>query len=111
MFLMGYEESGLSKCHVCIHTSNILHSDAELKSQGVYAQDFPLKVAPGKSTGNPYCKKEDALQSRRQFEGKGKCLLQSRSLPMHNNKKRSCRRLSDILGVLPLPGKAVMVQF
>mmetsp|Transcript_6269 Transcript_6269/g.14179 ORF Transcript_6269/g.14179 Transcript_6269/m.14179 type:complete len:655 (-) Transcript_6269:48-2012(-) len=70
MFLMGYEdeESGISKCHVSIHTSNILHSDAELKSQGVYAQDFPLKVAPGKSTGNPYSKEEDASKTPRQFE-------------------------------------------
>ena len=69
MFLMGYDEGGLSKCHVSIHTSNILHSDAELKSQGVYTQDFPLKMAPGKSAGNPYSKKEHASKSQRPFEG------------------------------------------
>ena len=41
-FLVGFDDQTI---RVCIHTSNIRHSDIHLKAQAAFVQDFPLKEA------------------------------------------------------------------
>ena len=61
MFLTGYDEiiggERQSFIRVAIHTSNLLEGDNQLKANGVYAQNFPLKV----QTQGETCLFEDDL--------------------------------------------------
>jgi tyrosyl-DNA phosphodiesterase-1 len=67
MFLTGYDEvidgKRQSFIRVAIHTSNLLEGDNQLKANGVYAQNFPLKEqTQGRAMQNDYkrMKSDDA---------------------------------------------------
>ena len=67
MFLTGYDEiidgKRQSFIRVAIHTSNLLEGDNQLKANGVYAQNFPLKEQiQGRTMQNDYkrMKSDDA---------------------------------------------------
>lgn len=68
MFITGYEEFGNSYVRIAVHTANLLRSDVELKTQGVYAQDFPLKLKD-KTEANLYKRQRlETVDYARQFE-------------------------------------------
>jgi len=64
MFLTGYDEiidgNIYSMIRVAVHTSNLLRGDNEMKANGAYTQNFPLKQSHASNHANKRMKRDDA---------------------------------------------------